>query len=536
MSKRHPKVSYWQDAPLPRDQLVLFAESLEARIPEDHPVRVLDEILDRLDWSDWESEYHGAFGQPPIHPSVLCKVLLFALIRRIRSSRQIEYNLRHSIDFIWLASGRTIDHVTLSNFRRDHPKRLKGIYQQLVKTAIDLGVAKLSELCIDGSRVLANANRHKNWTQARVAKVLAELDQEIQKAFGEMDLSDAADDLLDDGQPANKLPASIASLKERREQLDQVMANLKEMDAVRQAKGTDPQKNPAQIPKTDTDARVLPNKEGGYAANFTPMAVTETENGFIVGADVVIGNVEHAMMLPMVDEIIEVYGALVDTMMGDSAYSTGANLQGCQERTVELLSPLPEPSQDENPAIRDDLSQPVAADKVDQLPIKPQTKRFDKSAFVYDEEEDCYHCPAGKKLPRRGTEMKNRNGQRVLQIHYVCDDCRGCSLASKCRTNPESKQGRKVSHDEFEPSRRRHRERMKSKKATERYPLRQHFGETQFAVIKEAMSLRRFLLRGIQGVQTEWLWGCTAFNMKKLVNLLGAMRADKTEKTSAASA
>ena len=77
---------------------------------------------------------------------------------------------------------------------------------------------------------------------------------------------------------------------------------------------------------------------------------------------------------------------------------------------------------------------------------------------------------------------------------------------------------------------------MKSKKATERYPLRQHFGETQFAVIKEAMSLRRFLLRGIQGVQTEWLWSCTAFNMKKLVNLLGAMRADKTEKTSAASA
>ncbi len=88
---------------MPRDQLVLFEESLESRIPEDHPVRVLDEILNRLDWSDWESEYHGAFGQPPIHPSVLCKVLLFAMIRRIRSSRQIEYNLRHSIDFIWLA-------------------------------------------------------------------------------------------------------------------------------------------------------------------------------------------------------------------------------------------------------------------------------------------------------------------------------------------------------------------------------------------------------------------------------------------------
>lgn len=521
---------------MPRDQLVLFEESLESRIPEDHPVRVLDEILERLDWSDWESEYHGAFGQPPIHPSVLCKVLLFAMIRRIRSSRQIEYNLRHSIDFIWLASGRTIDHVTLSNFRRNHPKRLKEIYRQLVKTAIDLGVAKLSELCIDGSRVLANASRYKKWTHASVAKVLSELDKEIQKALGEMDLGDEADDLLDDGQSADKLPASIASLKERREQLDQVMAHLNEMDAARKAKGTDPQKNPAQIPKTDTDARILPNKEGGYAANFTPMAVTETENGFIVGADVVIGNVEHTMLLPMVDEIIDIYGAKVDTMMGDGAYSAGENLHGCEERTVELLSPLSEPSQDENPAIRDDLSQPVEADEVDQLPIKPQTKCFDKSAFVYDEEEDCYHCPAGKKLPRSGSETKNRNGKPVRQIHYRCDDCSGCPLASKCRTNPQSKQGRKVSHDEFEPSRRRHRERMKSKKATERYPLRQHFGETQFAVIKEAMSLRRFLLRGIQGVQTEWLWGCTAFNMKKLMNLLATMRADNSETTTVASA
>ena len=118
---------------MPRDQIVLFATSLEERIPDDHPVRLLDEILDQLDWSDWEAEYHGALGQPPIHPSVLAKTLLFALIRRIRSSRQIEYNLHHSIDFMWLASGRTIDHVTLSEFRRKHQKQLKKIYRRMVQ-------------------------------------------------------------------------------------------------------------------------------------------------------------------------------------------------------------------------------------------------------------------------------------------------------------------------------------------------------------------------------------------------------------------
>mgnify|MGYP001814080848 CR=1 FL=1 len=148
MSKRQAKTSYWQDAPMPRDQLVLFEQSLESRIPSDHPVRMLDEILDRLDWRQWESEYHGALGQPPIHPAVMCKVLLFSLIRRIRSSRQIEYNLQHSIDFMWLTSGRTIDHTSLSNFRRKHQAQLKGIYKQLVQTAIDMGAVSYTHLTL----------------------------------------------------------------------------------------------------------------------------------------------------------------------------------------------------------------------------------------------------------------------------------------------------------------------------------------------------------------------------------------------------
>ena len=515
---------------MPREQLVLFQESLDSRILADHPVRILDEILDRLDWNDWESEYHGSFGQPPIHPAVLCKVLLFGLIRRIRSSRQVEYNLIHSIDFIWLASGHSIDHVTLSNFRRDHKERLKGIYRQLVQTAIDLGLAKLSELCIDGSRVLANANRYKTWNQANLAKVMADLDKEIEKALGEMDLCDQADDLLDDGQRADQLPASIADMKERREQLDQLMAQLQEMDAARKAKGTDPEKNPAQIPRTDPDARVLPNKEGGYAPNYTPMAVNETQNGFIVGADVVIGNVEHTMLLPMVNDIIADFSdEEVNTMMGDGAYATGENIRDCERQGLELLSPLCGPSQQDNPAIRADVSEPVDAEKIDQLPLNPQTKRFDKSAFVYDAEADCYHCPAGKKLPRSGTEMKTRSGIRVREFQYRCRECAGCPLAAKCRTNPNSKTGRKVSHDEYAEERDRHRERMKSPEAKARYRRRQHIGETPFAVLKRVLDLRRFSLRGIAGVQVEWLWGCTAFNLKKLTKLIGSMRAESSE-------
>jgi len=110
MSKKSVNGAYWQKPPAKRDQLVLIPVSLEEKIPDGHPVRMIDEILDTFDWSEWEKTYHRRIGQPPIHPSVLCKVLLFAMIRRIRSARSIEYQIKHSVDFMWLVSGRTIDH------------------------------------------------------------------------------------------------------------------------------------------------------------------------------------------------------------------------------------------------------------------------------------------------------------------------------------------------------------------------------------------------------------------------------------------
>jgi transposase len=204
MSRRQPKTSYWQDAPLPRAQLVLIADTLESRIPEDHPVRLIDEMLAQVDWNLWEAEYHGRAGQPPIHPAVMCKVLLFALIRRIRSSRQIEYNLKHSVDFMWLASGRTIDHATLSEFRRKHPRQLKDLYRQVVQLAIQLGVAKLAEVCIDGTRVLANASRFKTLKAEKVEQLLAELDRQIDAAMSDLETNDTLEELFEDGQGCEK--------------------------------------------------------------------------------------------------------------------------------------------------------------------------------------------------------------------------------------------------------------------------------------------------------------------------------------------
>lgn len=510
---------------MPREQLVLIPTALEQIIPRDHPVRLVDEILDQLDWTTWEAKYHGSHGQPPIHPSILAKILMFAMIRRVRSSRQIEYQLKHSIDFIWLTSGRHIDHTTLSEFRRNHSEPLRDIFKQMIRLAINLKIANLAELCIDGTRVLADANKYKTWTAARIAKALEQLDGQIAEALKMLEANDSCDeDLLGEDISADRLPAALSDLQSRREQLTAHVETLKAMDEARRLNGS---KGPAQLPKTDLDSRILPNKEGGYAANYTPMLGVETGSGMIVWADVVIGNVEHDQFGTIVDTVQSDFNVQVDRALVDSAYTTGENLTLAEAKGVELIGPLAETSCKGNPAEREDPREPVAQADLDRLPISPQTKCFDKSAFVYDEQADCYYCPAGKAIPYRKTKNANRSGKTVQCNVYTCSECAGCPLANRCRKDPAAKGSREVKHDEYEGARRRHREQMKREESQAACSRRQHIGEVPFAVFKVTFDMRRFLLRGIEGVGQEWRWAATAFNLKKLMQSWAELRGEQ---------
>ena len=135
----------------------------------------------------------------------------------------------------------------------------------------------------------------------------------------------------------------------------------------------------------------------------------------------------------------------------------------------------------------------------------------------------------GKTLSRAGELIRQKAGGPVLNVVYLGDGWQGCELASQCRKNPEAKAGRKLTRDEHEAAHERHRTRMNQPESLDRYGQRQHFGEMPFAVMKVCFDMRRFLLRGLDGVQTEWQWCCTAFNSKKLMHRLAALRAEQRE-------
>jgi transposase len=516
-------MDYWAKPGLDRQQAMLFYPTLDQSISDDHPVRLLEEILRAVDWSTWVQEYDGHRGQPPIPPWVMAGVILYGLMRRIRSSRHLEYACGNYIDFIWLAEGRTIDHDTICKFRTKFQEALKGLFKDIGRLAMTMGLVRLVEVAFDGTRVRANASRLHTWTASRIEEALRELEAQIEKTLNEAEAADEADaNLWGEGQPRS-LPPELADAKKRQEKYRELLARLREADAARKKDGI---KTPAQLPKADTDSTVMPNKEGGYGPNYTPLAAPDDARNVILDCDVIAGPNEHAELLPSMDRIEENFEKKPGGAAADAAFGTGPNLEGMEKRKVEFYTPVESPAPEEgNPARREDPRQPVPEAEWPSLP-RNDKKKLAKCSFVYDEATDTYYCPMGKAMPYRETKKYDGSqGLKIVRI-YGCKECSGCPLAAEC-LDPKAKRGRTITRDGYEPLRERMHAKMQTDEGKKTYNRRMHIAETPFAVIKEIMGVRRFLLRGLEKVRTEWRWVCTAYNLRILLKAWAALRAEE---------
>jgi len=517
-------MGYFAKAPMAREQMVLIATTLDDRIAEVDPVRLLAEVLDGYNWSAWEARYNGRIGQPPIHPRILAGLWLYALQRRVRSSRNLEYMAGHNIDFMWLAEGHQPDYSTLSQFRSKFGAELKDLFRYVAKFAMAGGFLRLIDVAIDGTRVKANNSRSETWTDEKITKALEELAAEFEKRLTESKQADVAENDLLGETSTTQLPAKLANMAERKKMLEKIREQLKEADAARKKDGIDPAKNPAQIPKHDTDSRVLPNKEGGHAPNYTPLAATEGHGGFIVDPDVIVGPNENRELIPSMERITKEFGEKPEHGLADGAYATGPNIQGMEALGIEFYSNLPVPAEKDNPAIRPDVTQPVPESEWQRLPISSQTKKLDKACFIYDAEQDVYYCPLGKPLPFEEKKTESRQGEKVTWMVYRSESCTGCPLAAKCLAKTNTG-GRTIRRDIYTADRERFAAKMQTPESRAVYNQRMKIAETPFGIIKHILGLRQFLLRGLEKVKTEWLWTCTAFNLGKLVRELGRLRA-----------
>lgn len=519
---------YWAKPKMVREQAVLFAPTLDEMIPEDHEVRLLDEVLQDLDWAEWEAHYPGGRGQPPIQPRVLAAIWLYAMMRRIRTSRPLEYACGHNIDFMWLAEGRIPDHSTLADFFSKFRKELKSLFKQVCKIAMTMGLVRLGEVGFDGTRVKASNGRHRTLNTLTLEERLKLVEEQIERIMSEVQAAEAtAAAEVRGGEAVTKLPSELATATTRRDKLKKALDIAKSLDAARRADGVE---GPAQVPMTDLDSRVMPNKEGGYAPNFTPTCLTDGHRGFILDATVVNIVNEHPEALPSVDRATEVCGAAPEKFLADGGNATGPIMAGLEERRITGYVPAKsnEP-QGDNPALRDDLTVPVPEEEWSKLPRNPQGQ-LDKSCFVYVPERDEYICPQSRTLSYDSREP--RNG--VVLFRYQSDSCEGCPLVTLCLSRvkgatPEQQSKangrvRSIRRDEHEEVRQRTAARMATDDAKQIFNRRSAIAETPFGYLKGVFGLRQFRHRGLEKVDHEWRWSCLSLNVKKLLRELARWR------------
>jgi transposase len=503
-----------------RDQQTLFRETLEESLPDDHPVRSVDSIVDLFDFSEWECEYSGG-GRPSYTPWDMSKLLLYGNMVGLRSSRKLEYACLNNRDFIWLMRGLTPDHDTIADFRKRNGKRFRQIFRESVRVGIEAGIISMRQIAIDGTRVQSNSSRWGTKSKKEIERILEGLDLKIDEMMSQAEEEDRAEDrIFGRGQSPNHLPKELADLQKRKELLTK--AYEKVVEKTERAKRRSLASENKRVPLTDPDSDVMMSKGGGFAPNYNAYVAVDCESGMIVAKGVDSDHMDESHMRRMCEESMEVTGMKVDQVLADSGYSSTQNLEYLEDKGIDACMPplntsLERKKKVEKRAWPDGVPE-VASGKdgividTTSLPLNKEG-RFDKSAFRYDEEHDCYVCPMGHEMTRCG-RTRSRTRHPKMKYRYRCNECMQCPFKSVCAPG---KFNRTINRNSDAKIHERHKIKMEDPRRIKDYKLRRQTVEPAFGIIKEVQKLRMFLTRGSESVETEWTIASTAFNIRKLL-------------------
>jgi len=525
-------------------QASLIPPSWEELIPADHIVRVVNRAIERINLEPLLRKYKGG-GTSSYHPAMLLKVLVYAYTQRIYSSRQIAKAIRENVNFLWLSGGNQPDFRTINSFRGE---KMKGVIEEVFTLVLELlveeGYVKLENYFVDGTKVEANANRHKVvWAKSR-AKYEGRLREKVKELLKEIeDVNDAENAEYGDkdleemggsggGIDAEKLEKKIAELNRRlKEQPEnkKLARGVKKLETdylPRQKRYEEQERKLAgrtSYSKTDKDATFMRMKEDRGAKEPLPKPAyniqTGTEGQFVVGFSLHQRSGDTNCLIPHLEGI-------------------KANLNAIARRKPDLL-----PRSDEGQSVC--LPHNISADagygseenyvyleehklgnyvkyntfyREQQKHRKPELIRkaiFRSENFPYDEEKDEFICPANQRLTYRYTgHEKSENGYRIEVKHYEATGCNACPF------KPECTQAKNNRHLRVSFRLRLFREQAKSNLLSEQgKKLRVQRNvevETFFGQVKHNMHFRRFSLRGLEKVETEWGIVCIAHNLRKL--------------------
>jgi transposase len=516
--------------PYSMGQMLLLPQSYEELIPEGHLVRVVNRAVEQMDAESLVAQYAGG-GTSSYHPKMMLKVLVYAYCQKVYTSRKIAAALRENIYFMWISGGNTPDFRTINGFRGERMKGVIGeVFSSVVEYLVAEGYVKLEDIFVDGTKIEADANKHKVvWAkrkeryEKRVKEQIQDLLEQIEQAneeeqaeYGERDL----EEMGGNGTPdidGERLKKKIEELNQRlREktrppaQEKQTRQALKELEndcLPRLEKYEEQTKVLAgrnSYSKTDPQATCMRMKEDrGAKRPWTKPAYNVqlgTEGQFIVGASVHNQSSDAPCFIPLMEQMRLGLKRLPKNASTDAAYGSEENYDYLEQHEVKNYLKYNTFYQDthhyRNPEIL-------------------RKHQFRSDHFEYDEPNDQFLCPQKRRLSYLYTsQYKTTNGYHSTRRHYECESCQDCPLKSQC-TKAKGNRQIQVSF-QLREYRRQARENLTSERGKQLRAQRSVDVETPFGDIKYNMGFRRFHLRGQEKVNTEWLLVCIAHNMRKL--------------------
>src|ERR1019366_7993237 len=329
------------------EQDLLLPPSLRDWLPEGHLAYFVSDLIDELNLSAIESYYEQEErGYPPYHPRMMTKILVYGYCVGVFSSRRLQQRLHEDVAFRVLAADNQPDFRTLSDFRKIHLSTLQGLFEQVLRMALELGALKLGRIAIDGSKLKANASKHKAMSYKRMKEEQKRLKQEVRRLLKEAERIDAEEDArYGRNSYGDELPAELQRREERLQRIreakralearvrQEAEATAKEPDGEGSQQNVKPEEKD-QYNFTDPESRILKGPDG-FLQGYNAQIAVEPVLQLIVGQGVTQEANDKRQLLPMLRQVKEQSGHKPSTVLADNGYLSEENLQGAAKMQVE---------------------------------------------------------------------------------------------------------------------------------------------------------------------------------------------------------
>jgi len=476
-----------------REQQILFPQTIDEYVDENSAVRVIDAYIDSLDLEtlQFKRSQTKKTGRPPYDGKDILKLYVYGYMNRIRSSRRLEAESRRNLEAIWLLRRLSPDHKTISNFRKDNPKALKNVFRDFVKLCLKLDLYGKELEAIDGSKFKAVNSKGRNFTKDKLKKRLERIEKHIEEYLKELEKTDEEEDKVEKDKTAVEIQKIIKGLKERRETYK---AYGKELEENRET----------QKSLTDPDSRLMLSN-GKMDVCYNVQTAVDSKNKLIAEFEVTNNTNDLNQITPMAGKVKEMLETETIAVAADMGYACASDIAAAIRLGVEAH------------IAGTDYDICIPAEGGWQAEITSQAN----GKCIYVKERNVAVCPMGKVL-YPGSYKKSK-GAAVFRNSEACKTC-------TCRCTKDShsfnyqfvmaeSDFKKEYNDKDLYVRQIH---IKPKK--EIYKQRKSLCEHPFGTVKRGMDGGYCLLKGKPKVLGEFSLIFLAYNLKRVINILGSKK------------